>query len=343
MTPRSPPRRILVIQLRRFGDVVLTTALFEDLKRAYPDAWLDVLVGAPAAPMLEHHPLIDERIIYDSGHPTRTWRAVRSRAFDWVIDVQSSPRTAPLTLFSGARVRVGWDVKGWGWVYTHRLARDGRPHEYVVRQRQRLLELAGVPAPRGRARLYLTPAERARGEDDLRVAGVPSGALRVGILLSTAKRANAWHVSGFAEVANGLVALGVTPVVFATLGDDGLVRELQRESPRSMIVPPMEIRRFLGALAACQLFVSGDTGPAHMAAALDVPTVTIFGATSPTLWNAGLPTTAVVRDTTVPCLECQHDDCPIGHDCMHGVTSAAVLARIRECLALPTVVTLRRR
>ncbi len=343
MTLPSPPRRVLIIQLRRFGDVVLTTALFEDLRRSLPSVPVDFLVGAAAAPMLEHHPLIAERIVYDAEHPFRMWGAIRSRKYDWIIDVQSSPRTAPLTLFSGARKRVGWDVRGWAWVYTHRLARGGRAHEYVVRQRQRLLELVGVQVHRSRPRLYLTDAERLQGEQDVMSAGVPHASPRVGLLLSTAKSANAWNVAGFADVADALSADGVTPVVFSTRGDDALVREMKRAAPRSVIVPELEIRRFLGALAACQVLVSGDTGPAHMAAALDVPTVTIFGATSPTHWNAGLSTTLVVRDTSVPCLECQHDACPIGHDCMHGVTAAAVLARVRELLGRPELFQLSRR
>ncbi|MDQ6828432.1 MAG: glycosyltransferase family 9 protein [Gemmatimonadota bacterium] len=343
MTLPSAPRRVLVIQLRRFGDVVLTTALFEDLRRAFPSVPIDFLVGAAAAPMLEHHPLISERIVYDQEHALRMWREIRARHYDWIIDVQSSPRTAPLTLVSGAKKRVGWDVKGWGWVYTHRLPRGGRAHEYVVRQRQRLLELLGVSVHRSRPRLYITGAERELGELDLANAGVPRGSLRVGMLLSTAKSANAWNVAGFADVAHALSAEGVTPVIFSTRGDAALVLEMQRSAPRSVVMPEMEIRRFLGALAGCHVFVSGDTGPAHMAAALDVPTVTIFGATSPVLWNAGLPTTVVVRDTNVPCLECQHDDCPIGHDCMHGVTAAAVLTRVRELLGRPEVIQLSRR
>ena len=93
----SRPRRILVSQLRRLGDVVLTTALLEDLRRAFPDATVDFLIGDRAAPLLEHHPLVSERLIYDRAHPARTWRAVRARRYDWFIDPQSSPRTAPLT------------------------------------------------------------------------------------------------------------------------------------------------------------------------------------------------------------------------------------------------------
>ena len=108
------PRRILIAQLRRLGDVVLTTALLNDLRRAFPNTPVDFLVGDRAAPLLEHHPLIHERLIYDREHPMRTWRAVRARHYDWVIDPQSSPRTAPVALLSGAPVRAGFAARVWG-------------------------------------------------------------------------------------------------------------------------------------------------------------------------------------------------------------------------------------
>ena len=138
------PRQVLIVQLRRLGDVVLTTALLEDLRRAFPHTPVDFLVGDRAAPLLQHHPWIRERVIYDRAHPTRTWHAVRGRRYDWIVDPQSSPRTAPLALVSAAPVRAGFGVRGWGWVYTHRLPRAGRPVEYVPRERQRLLEMLGV-------------------------------------------------------------------------------------------------------------------------------------------------------------------------------------------------------
>jgi heptosyltransferase-2 len=69
-----------------------------------------------------------------------------------------------------------------------------------------------------------------------------------------------------------------------------------------------------------------------MAAAVGVPTVTIFGPTSPVAWSPGLATTLVVRDERVPCLGCRHDVCPIGHDCMHGVTPEMVMQRVRALL-----------
>ncbi len=338
------PRRILLIQLRRHGDVVLTTALLEDLRRHAPDARVDFLVGAAAAPLLDGHPLIDERIVYDRAHPVRAAVEVRRRHYDWIIDVQSSPRTAQLVLVSGAPVRVGWAVRGWGWVYTHALPRAGRAPEWVVRERQRLLALAGVAvqSPPPRPQLVVSAAEGERAEQDVREWGAPAGAPRVGMLLSAGELSKEWGPASFAALARLLQQDGTVPVVFQGPGDEARLiafraalaadaRSAQGAAPL-VIAPPLDVRRFLAALGACDVLVAGDTGPVHMATAIGVPTVTIFGPTSPVAWSPGLSITVVVRDGRVPCLGCRHAVCPIGHDCMTGVDATTVAAQVRALM-----------
>ena len=112
MTPSSPvPRRILLIQLRRLGDVVLTTALLEDFGSAFPGAAVDFLVGPAAAPLLAGHPRISERIVFDPDRRSVMTREIRSRRYDWVVDLQGSLSTSMLARASGARVRLGWRVR----------------------------------------------------------------------------------------------------------------------------------------------------------------------------------------------------------------------------------------
>ncbi len=295
--PRIPhPRQVLVVQLRRLGDVVLTTALLEDLRRAFPHTEVDFLVGDRAAPLLEHHPLIRARLIYDREHPTRTWRAVRTRRYDWIVDPQSSPRTAPLALLSGAPVRAGFAVRGWGWVYTHRLPRAGRDVEYVARERQRLLEMLGVTPGPVRTSLALTEQERASGRDLLASRGVRGDAPVVGLVLSAGEPAKEWPPTHFAELGNLLAAARVQVVVFEMPGDAVKTAQVSERSRRFTHMPVPGLREFMSALVACDVLVSADTGPAHMATALGIPRVTIFGPEPPAAWApAGNPSIIALR------------------------------------------------
>ncbi|MDQ6888138.1 MAG: glycosyltransferase family 9 protein [Gemmatimonadota bacterium] len=289
------PARVLLIQLRRLGDVLLTTPLLDDLHAAFPSARTDFLVGRAAAPLLEGLSLGGERIVYDRDRPWAMARRIRERCYDWIVDVQSNPRTAMLSRLSGAPIRVGWQVRGWAWVYTHLLSRTGRPIEYVVRERRRLLELLGVPPLDTRPRLMLTAAERAAGEERLRVAGALPGVARVGLVLSSGEPTREWRVEGFATVADSIAAAGLKPIIFQNPGDDEKVARLRSLSSAGIVAAIPDLREFLGALSSCRALVSGDTGPAHMAAALGVPTVTIYGSQSAVAWNPGLPTSLALQ------------------------------------------------
>ncbi|HEX6964995.1 MAG TPA: glycosyltransferase family 9 protein [Gemmatimonadaceae bacterium] len=329
----ATPRRILLIQIRRLGDVVLTSALLHDLHRAFPHAEIDFLVGHAAEPLLREHPLIHRRIVLDRRRPVRMWRLVRAHRYDWIIDVQSNPRTAMLSLMSRARVRAGWDVRGWGWVYTHRLSRE-RPPEYVVRERQRLLELLGIPVGEPRPRLYLAEAERARGEADCQALGLAPDRPRVGLVLGSQDQARTWRATGFAEVAESLAAEGYAPILFHMPGDDARVEQFLERSQSAVVANVPDLRHFLGMLSTCRLLISANTGPAHMADAIDIPRVTVFGSTSHIAWSPVWPTVAVVRDESVPVLTLAHATrlAAAGHDLTAGITPDMVLAAARKLL-----------
>lgn len=331
--PAPVPRRVLVIQLRRLGDVVLTTPLVEDLHSAFPDATIDFLVGARASPLLDGLPNLDERIIYDPARAGAMRRLVRERAYDWIIDVQSNPRTALLTLLSGARVRVGWRVTGWGRAYTHRLARAGRAPEYVVRERQRLLELIGVPVSPRTARLCVSTAERAAAESALRALGAPEGKPRVGMVLSAGESAKEWSVERFADVAASLEAGGTVPVLLPAPGDDAKVAAFRARTAAGIIADARALRPCMALMASCSALLSADTGPAHIAMALGVPTVTIYGPRPPVLWNPGRADTLALWAGDEGC--CHRDRCVLEGACMAAITVAQVLDTVHSLLARP--------
>ena len=331
----APPARILLIQLRRLGDMVITTALLDDLHAAFPHARLDFMTRAAIAPVLREHPLINEIVEYDRARPMRMWAETRARRYDWVLDSESSPRSAVIARASGARVRVGWRVTGWRLLYTHHVSRDsGRPPEYVVLDRQRLLHAVGVATSLTRPRLYLTEEERRGGVTALAALGAPAGAARVGVVLSAGDRSKEWPVEHFAAVVNALSAGGAWPVVFEMPGDAALTAQLRSAAPRTVVAPGRDIRAFMGMLSACDVLVSADTGPVHVATALDVPTVTIFGPENPAGWSPRVTITAAVRGDAAACAECARRARGVPHSCMAGVRPEVVLARTRAFVDL---------
>lgn len=335
--PLTAPRRILLIQLRRLGDVLLSTPLLSDLREAFPDARIDFLVGRAAAPLLEGEPLAGELLVYDSARPVREIRRLRARRYDWVIDIQSNPRTAQLALLSGARVRAGWAIRGiWRHVYTHGLPRGGRAPEYVPRERQRMLEMLGVPVAPRRPHLHPTGDEREQGERLLQALDIGGDDRVVGFTLGAGEPTKQWPPAHWAELSRRLRAQETVPLLFEMPGDEGRVAAFRDAGGDAIVARLPELRRFLGALPRCDVFVASDTGPAHMATALDVPTVTLHGPTNPANWSASLPTTIPVRRNT---------GCPVcarglgagraGHDCMERLDVDVVEDAVASLLSAP--------
>jgi ADP-heptose:LPS heptosyltransferase len=287
-------RRILLIQDRRMGDVVLTTALLEDIAMAEPAADIDFLVGAPAAPLLRHHPLIRDVVILDKDRTVGMWRAVRSRRYDLVIDVQGNLRTAIITRASGAVTRVGWRSRGRAWAYTHPVERQ-RNRRYVVHDRQRLLHAAGIPTQALLPRLHLTEQERSDGAAVLANLGIDTSSTVVGVMLTTRDPTRDWPVQHFVRLSRDLEQAGVTTVILPGGEDVARIAQFHAAGGRGVVAPNVGIRPLMGLIAACSLLVSPDTGPAHIATALAVPRVTLYGPSSPMGWSPGIDTTIALR------------------------------------------------
>ena len=327
------PERILVIQLRRLGDVILASGILEDLRRAFPNAQLDFLTSTVSGQLLRHHPVIDELLIYDRQHPLREIGRIRDRGYDWIIDGQGSPTTARLAWLSGAKVRAGWGVKIWHRMYTHVVPRKGLEVVYVVRERQRFLERLGVPIGPPTTQLVVTPDERAAAARALLEAGVREATRRVALVLSVSEPIREWPAERFAELARLLAGEGIAPVLLENPDDASKLERFRRVAPEIPVVRTFDLRLLMATIASCDVLVSGDTGPAHMATALCVPRVTLYGATDPVQWNPHLPTTAILVDPAVAVLGAKERRKHVNHPGLTGIAVDDVAREVHRLLA----------
>src|SRR5687768_12792222 len=117
--------KILLIQLKRAGDVILTTPVAALCKRSQPEAQIDFLVDRAFAPLLEHHPAINVIRTYDRSRPWKTLQEIRAQKYDHIYDFQSSPRSALVVRASGAAKTSGYRVPFWGRFYHRTVKRPG--------------------------------------------------------------------------------------------------------------------------------------------------------------------------------------------------------------------------
>jgi lipopolysaccharide heptosyltransferase II len=305
-------QRILLSRLRFVGDIVLTTPVIRSVRAACPEARIAYLGDCHAVSLLQGNPHLNEIIPYDFSRPAALEQArvawlLRRRGFDLAIDMFNNPRSALLTYATGARVRVGLERRGRGMLYTLRVRDDGRPKTPVEFHGQFLLA-AGISPSAAATELFLAPDERASIQ-----ALLPEGtAPLIGIHPGATWPAKRWPAERFADLADRLAGSGYRVVITAGPGESDVIRRLLNASGSAPhVLPLVPLRALAAAISRCSVFVSNDAGPMHIAAALGVPTVGIFGPGEENIWfpyDPALGHTALRRD--VPCHPCHLDFCP---------------------------------
>jgi lipopolysaccharide heptosyltransferase II len=321
------PKRILIIQLKRAGDIIVTAPVLPALHAALPEAQIDFLVDKPFAPLLENNPYIHGIRIYDRHAVWATWRALRASSYDWILDFQSSPRSVLAGIFSGARWRAGYRVTFWGAFFNRAIRRPGQGVS-VTEGKMALVRslLSGLGQP-GERQIFLTDAERQWAKGQMGEGRGEKGAVA---LIPTHRRASRrWPAGAFAELARRLISQGRPVWLFWGPGEEEYVSAIQRQAAGSRMIPSTTLRQMAALLAECQMVVTNDNGPMHLAEAVGAPTITLYGPTDPASWNAGGPHHRVLQASGLPCLGCNLNACPFGHECMTQITPEKILAEMR--------------
>lgn len=318
-------RRILVLSRNRIGDCLLTTPLLRALKRRFPGAELSVSIPASNRDLLITNPHIDKIVI----RPKETrWAAkiafaleMRRNNYDLIISLQEKSMfyawaTWYTTLLNRrGPVTVSLDHKRTRRWYQHNVPIRGDQHE--VHKYLAIATLLECPRDRNPV-LELTPTSEARENVDALVGGYgfDSDARFVGINPGGSEAEKRWPEERFAEVADRVhEGTGLPVMIFGGPTDHSRAQHIQSLMRHPAIV--VAGRTSLGDTAAllerCQLLVTGDTGPMHMAVAMAVPVVTMFGPTSPLKFGPFTRLRTILRHE-MPCPECQHP-------CLHTITA----------------------
>ncbi len=346
MNPSVPYRRILISRMKYIGDIVLTTPIIRAVRAACPDAYIAYLGEKDSVSLLLNFPGLDEIIGFDFARPTvaesaRVVRLLRKRDFDLVLDLFSNPRTALLSFLSGARVRVGLERKGRGQLYTIRVPGDGAVRT-AVEFHQQFIRAAGIPPVPGPTEIVLTESEKQDAAEFLR--GCLKGNARhplVGIHPGATWPAKRWLPERFAALADALTTdLGAQVIVTSGPHDTGAVESVVAAAAHPpTVLPVVGLRKLAAVISLCDVFVSNDAGPMHIAAAVGTPTIGLFGPGQEEIWfpyDSADGHIALRKD--VPCHPCHLDFCNRSGDgfmeCMKLLAVSDVVMAIQKALRL---------
>ena len=344
--PATRYRRILLTRLKFIGDIILTTPAIRNVRSAFPEAFIAYLGDKEAVSLLRGNPHLNEIIPFDFGLPaiieqTRVMLLLRKRKFDLVVDLFGNPRSALITRASGAPVRVGPERHGRGRLYTIQVHDDGRPKSAIAFHYQ-YLAAAGIPTLPARTEIFLDESEHREARIFLRWlgadgAGSPDvGKPIIGMHPGGTWPAKRWFPERFAELAD-LIAARLSAQVILTVGskEEAIASAVAKHATSSVkVLSVLPLRQLAAVIAQCKVFISNDAGPMHIAAALGVPTIGLFGPGEENIWfpYSGPGFKALRRD--VPCHPCHLDVCNRqGEDfmeCMHLLSVQDVFNAVAE-------------
>jgi lipopolysaccharide heptosyltransferase II len=317
------PQRILIIQLKRAGDVLLTTPVVVALKKRFPDAKIDMAVDSAFRDVVMGLPALHRVILCDSRRPWKALWQVFNGSYDCVFDFQRSPRSAMLTLVSGASTRVGYAMPFWGAVYSQRSSRPGDGVSVVGGKLALVESLTGPLSASLEPVMTLSASEQAWAQTAM--PPVTGAAPIVGIIPTHRHDIRRWPADRFAAVAREWLAVNAVVWVFWGPGEETVAQDVARLAPGAQLIPHANLRQMASLLARCRVVVTNDSGPMHIAAAVGAPTVTIYGPTSPVAWNPGGSRHRAIRLDQLPCIGCNRLQCPYNHECMNDLASEHAL------------------
>lgn len=336
----SQPKKILVIRLSSIGDIILMTPLLRNLRRHFPEAQIDVVTKAVFADLLRHHPTINH--LYEvapergSAGLNELGATLRDQHYDVILDIHKNFRSFQLTHATNAPLVLRHKkflLRRWLFVqFKWNLLRDAPP----IRQRYVLAAAPlGVVDDGLPAEIYWTDEDERRTEAALRAGGwdghTPIVALSPGAGFFTKR----WPVEYFAEVAKEISDRGNFVVILGGPQDQILAEQIQEGLGRNCVSLAGQTSLLITAaiLKKSRVLISNDTGLMHMAEAVGVPLVAIFGSTTRELgFFPQLKTSRVIENANLQCRPCSHlgkSKCPRGHFlCMREIKPEQVIAAL---------------
>jgi len=341
--PIDSARNILVRGTNWIGDVIMTLPALTALRKTLANATIAVLAKPWVAEIYNICPDVDEVIIFRSpgahsglAGKFRLAAELKERNFDAAILLQNAIEAAIIARMAGIPVRAGYNSDGRGFLLTHSVRRTKeirRVHQidyYLEMVRALGFESAGKD-------VRLKPAKDYEGiaEDLIReYAPAGSGPL-VGIAPgATYGPAKMWFQDRFARVAERLVEnFGARVLLFGSRGDHAAAENVRQYAsfPLANIAGLTTLKEAVALITRCKLFISNDSGLMHVAGALGIPTIAIFGSTNP-VTTSPVGNRSIVITKAVDCSPCLKKTCPTDFRCMDRIGADEVYETAKKLL-----------
>lgn len=333
-------QKIVVRATNWVGDAVMSIPALQALRERFPAAHISILARPWVAGLYGREPFCDELIPYDAPRGWKGWSAkwsaasdLRRREFDCAILFQNAFEAAALVRLAGIPERIGYARDGRSFLLTHaipvpRVRETPRHQRFYYLELLKRAQLIESYSPDSAIRLAGARAAAQRGQERFQAAGIDSAVIGVspGAAYGGAKR---WLPERFASAAMAVARERDAAIALFGSKQELNICEIVQQQVEAAggrclnFAGRTTLAEFIELAAACDVYITNDSGPMHIASALGVPTVAIFGATDDEATGPTGAQSRVVRQP-VECSPCLLRECPIDHRCMTGVTAERV-------------------
>lgn len=324
--PKEEPKNIIIRMPNWLGDLVMATPLLKDLRSHYPSARITAMCQSNVAPLLEHDSHIDEILSFKRpcgwvhSHQQNILAPLSYGEYDLGILTTNSFSSAWWFYFGNVKNRVGFATNFRSFLLNKALPfPKEREMQHLVKTYKSLLEPCGIRISNTAPQLFVSKAELDNARELLSHYGIEFGkhtvvGINPGAAYGSAK---CWLPDRFTAVTNVLLQNPNTFVLY--FGDQNgadLVAQICKDMPERVVnlAGKTTLRELMALISCCDAFLTNDSGPMHIAAALNIPLVALFGSTNDTKTGPYLHGTVIHKHTE--CSPCYKRVCPIDFRCM---------------------------
>ncbi len=340
-------RRVLVVRLRSIGDTVLSTPSLIALRKFLPEAQIDILLEDWVAPVLEGFDAIDNVLTVgkDAKSRIKTAWQIRRNNYDVAFNLHGGTTATFFVRASGAKHRVGYENFQYSFLYNHLLASSAdfwqREKTHSAEQQLALLGFTGIPVlDRPKSRLAITEMASNSIENKLSSFILHPSSFAL-FHLAAAFDTKQWATENFARVAEFLFEKGFQAVAVATKSERGVLEKLRETTGVPItIFDDLTLPEITALASKAKIFVGNDSGIAHIAAAVETPSVVIFGSSNINHWRPWTNAPNEIVFEKMPCQPCAGYFCKeFGEpECIKRVSVENVIDAIEKVLVDETKV-----
>ena len=357
MNSNNKKIKILVMRYRFIGDTLLTVPFLRNLRYAYPDAQIDMLVAPVSGEIIEKCPYVDNFIYFDTtkkhryenkeGQIKKTFwtyvKQLRTEKYDKVYVLKRSFSSAFLAFAAGIKQRVGFDTEGRGFLLTKKVKYEENRHETDCFLD--VLKADGIEIKDNYLENWIDEEESAQVREVLntRIAPENQQLKKVIVHATSGNRKKEWDKQKWAQIVIWLSNEKNVQVLFnGTKNDSKTYEEIMSYVKEDLKIPPVNLcgnfnlRQTLAFTKQCDLIAGCDSGNLHIAASVGVPVVAVFGPMNSVKWKPATEKTILVK-TDLPCQPCglkKNHKCPRDYQCLKDI-SVDMVKKACEDILIP--------